>query len=457
MIGRRALLAGGAAIVLGGCGVPRLPGLPGSKGTEPKPTSPPATVTLDKLWDTSELGHINSADLAGDVVILAGGLKGGRNIPFLADIGGFAVVDGKQRWSSTAVDQQLAKINPSLSLSDGQVVCGPDADPVVVAPTYQNPCPDGKEACSTAETTQTDGKGIVAVRAADGRLLWHNLLLPAVSRHDPTAAQRDDEYLKVIAGDGTRVLYIAGANDVVNGGSAPTSGQRIWTGLLDLAAGKELWRADDTVGKYLAGDVVLVDLVGPGDGAGTDSENGPVAALDAASGRRLWSTVGTSAALGRWLFGAAGLAGLQTSKSGGAYRSDLLLDARTGKTLYTEKRVMLAASAGIGPDGVGMAVWVSTDSGLFAGPDERLRSWSGSGPLRTGSQKLPEHQTPSSTTIINGTVWYSYDGSDDKEQTAAIDLWGRQLCTPVIGQLEAADGAHAILLHNDTATIYRVS
>ncbi|GAB3927058.1 hypothetical protein GCM10011575_09070 [Microlunatus endophyticus] len=454
------MLAGGAAALLAGCGVPRLPGLPQSQGTKPDPTAPPARVRLDKLWDTGGIGTVDDAAPAGDVVVVSGGLKGGQKIPFLADIAAFGLTDRKRIWTSQTVNRQLATIDPTLSVSDGQVVCETDSNAIVTVPTYQNPCPGGKGSCSTAETTRTDGKGLTAIRAADGRLLWHNLLLPAVPRSDPRARQRDDESVQVIAGDATRVLYIAGALDVVVGGEAPRSGQRIWTGLLDAATGKELWRVDDTKGKYLAGDVVLVDLVHEGQGDGAENDHGPVAALDAGTGRQLWSTRGTDSQRGRWIFGASGLAGLETQKSDGGYRADLLLDPRTGATRYTEKRVMMAAAAGIGPGGALMAVWFSPDSGIFAGSDDHLRSWAGGGPLRTGTQKLSDSPTLSGTLVAGGRIWAThsdYAGATNANRVAALDLWGRQLCDPVPGQACGAGTDHLVVLGDESATVYKVS
>jgi len=457
--GRRALLAGGAAVLLAGCGVPKLPGLGGSKGTKPDPTGPPEKVTLTTVWDTSGLGQIDDVSLAGNVVVLSGGLKGGQGIPFLADLAAYSVADRKRVWTSQTVDQQLAKIDPTLSLSDGLVVCGSGSGAIAAVPTYQNPCPDGKESCSTSETTRTDGKGLAAIRVSDGHLLWHNLLLPAVSRSDPQAKTRDDEYVKVIAGDGRHLLYIAGANEVVNGTQAPSADKPAWTGILDAATGKPVWRRDNVIARYLAGDVVLVELVGS-DQAANEATYGPVATLDAQSGRQLWSSRGTSSGPGRWRFGGQGFAGLEVGKSATGYKEDLLLDPRTGETLHTEKKVMASAAAGIGPGGNAMAVWFSPDGGLFAGSDDFLRSWTGSGPLRTGTEKLSNAQTPTGTMVAGGRIWATYTDYSQKDapsKVAAMDLWGRQLCTQVSGQASGASADHLVVLGDESATVYTVS
>lgn len=433
LAGGTALLAGGAALLLGGCGLSALPGRGGPKEVKPEPTAPPATVTLKKLWDTSGVGKVDTADLAGDVVILAGALKGGQNIPFVADIAGYSVADRTSVWTSQTVEKQLAKTDPALSLFNPPVVCGTGSAAIGVAATYQNPCPGGKGTCDTRQTTRTSGKGLAAIRASDGRLLWHSLMLPAVSRSDSGAAQREDEYLKVIAGDGKRVLYIGGANDVVNGNVQPDSEQRLWTGLLDLATGKELWRSTDTIGVILAGDVVLVESADRAKGGSTRPEYGPLAALDAGTGRQLWSTRGTSSQHGQWTFGVAGLAGITTQDSGGTSQALLLVDPRTGKTLYTEKNLLSGASGAIRADGKPVAVWVGESDGDASNSMNLLHIWTGSGPLRTGTQAISDEQSPSSTILVGDVVWSSYGYSENLDAAVALDLWGRQLCVPVAG------------------------
>jgi outer membrane protein assembly factor BamB len=287
---RCAAVLAGAALTVAACTGGSGPGKPtGSPSSEQSnlgevideaPTLRPLALDRKPLWNQSTKGAIkvvSGAALRGDAAILVGGAENGREDRLVvAD-----AKTGKVRWSVKEYHGPLHKGGGAVwrEMTYGQPqtpqIVGEDGGWGVLTNYYLTACKHPTGLCLPG-SGPSDETGVVLLSGKDGSVRWK---LPLVPARTGKAANRLSGLLATT--DGRIALATV----------APSLNTRftdIRLIAIDATTGRRLWTRSGVQPTLIAGSVVL-GRVPTREGQSTlDMNSGSVIALDAATGRTRW-------------------------------------------------------------------------------------------------------------------------------------------------------------------------
>lgn len=351
-------------------------------------------------WTTAGLGEVWRVVLAGDAI--AYGRDNGRTV-VVTDL-----ASGGERWR---IEEKTPLNADGASVIDGPLAASADGE-VLLAEYFLTRCPTSL--CAPGEVSVSDERGLVALSADDGSVLWTTPLRPSVAVDDPAAGYYSSLWLERIAVDDSTVVVT-----LTNKNGAPPPAGRATTESqgLDLATGEVRWRTPGLALPELPGAAAWVEHVDPDEQMVPGSAVG-VSRIDARTGTSLWRAEDLAVA---------------ESALGGAY-----LAGAAGGKIVTSLGDELEPPEGFGSCGGGALL---VCQGFRSGNERetRLLTVDADGDV-TDSGWFPDiGGVPESAPA--GYVWL--EGDDDA--SVAVDVHGNVLSTPVAGHVVSMSARHLLV------------
>lgn len=252
--------------------------------------SPPALAALSlgnaPAWGSDDLPvkHVDDVQFRGSTAIVTGTAEANSSDYYVIAVD---AATGQVKWQIKALDD-LAGGNGASIIEPAAYVAGTDTNWVVLVNYYSSQCTQPAGLCPPGAVDSTDEQGVAALSPQDGSVLWKVSGVPSVSADSDEADELKDLSAKLMTVSDDVALLMVAPTDAIYG-SKFVGPDKIGTIALNPLDGSTLWTTTGVWPRQIVGDVVLASVPPVGPKGALVDKPGTLAALDATSGKQLWT------------------------------------------------------------------------------------------------------------------------------------------------------------------------